>query len=122
MNGEVAKQAPLKNKDSGQYIAAVLLCFFLGGWSAHNIFLKKWKCVIPQLICKFVTLAFFIFAIVSISTLGHEVGDGGWWFPNWPWFLWIGTFLAYHIWIFVEFIILCCGKYKDNNENYVCYQ
>lgn len=125
MNGEVVKHTPVKNKDSGQYIAAVLLCFFLGGWSAHRIFLKKWSSAIPQLVCKFLTIILLIVAIVFTCN-GHTIitedGRELYEFATWPWIVWVLSFIAYHIWVFVDFIILCCGKFKDNNGNYVCYQ
>ncbi len=121
---KVAKHTPIKNKDSGQYITAVLLCFFLGGWSAHNIFLKKWSFVIPQLICKLITIAFLIMAIIFTCNGHRIITDQGelYEFPTWPWILWGISFIAFHIWVLVDFIILCCGKFKDTNGNYVCYQ
>lgn len=88
-------------QSSKSRLVAALLAFFLGGFGAHRFYVGKKFSAIWQI---FFGFSFFIALICMVSDF-PEAGI---------FFLMLG--LVWAVWIFVDFIMILCGSFKDKDD------
>lgn len=83
------------NLSDKNWIAAVLLCFFLGGFGVHRFYVGKTGTGVTQLVLTLVggLTALIIIGFIPLAIVG--------------------------IWVLVDFIMILVGKFKDGEDRLV---
>ena len=81
-------------------LAAALLAFFLGEFGAHRFYVGKTGSAVVQLV---LGLSFFI-GLICAALDGIELA---------AFFFVVG--IAWSFWLFIDFIIILCGSFKDKD-------
>lgn len=116
---QTTQQVPTTNAGSSKSrLVAFLLCTFAGFVGAHNFYVGRTVRGIIQLVLMIGGFILYGIAIVTLATLSTKVDNG----PDVEIALIVGILLSLvpvlvgAIWIFIDWIMVLAGAFKDKNK------
>ena len=116
---QTTQQVPETNAGSSKSrLVAFLLCTFAGFVGAHNFYVGRTVRGIIQLVLMIGGFILYGIAIVTLATLSTKVDNG----PDVEIALIVGILLSLvpvlvgAIWIFIDWIMVLAGAFKDKNK------